>query len=237
MTAFGGRAQDPIPVASCRIGHWDPFWRPCTGSYSSDASGWPLLFVGLEPFLTVVADRQMQLQRGPVAPKLSLATACGERCIILGPDQGLWELSLTTACGERCIIFGPDQGLWEPLAERVCEHARACQPRIGVEVPAEPWHACDVRVSVCIRLLLGGGVTWRWGAGYGNVEMPWWTYGSRGMQLWFPSCIAEPYTPNTRAAMATAATDPELEFDREVYPIGISLAEVAIVGARIKAHR
>lgn len=26
------------------------------------------------------------------------------------------------------------------------------------------------------------------------------------------------------------ATDPELEFDREVYPIGISLSEVAIVG-------
>lgn len=29
----------------------------------------------------------------------------------------------------------------------------------------------------------------------------------------------------------SASTDPELEFDREVYPIGISLAEVAVVGA------
>lgn len=28
----------------------------------------------------------------------------------------------------------------------------------------------------------------------------------------------------------SASTDPELEFDREVYPIGISLAEVAVVG-------
>lgn len=30
--------------------------------------------------------------------------------------------------------------------------------------------------------------------------------------------------------MTAQSTDPELEFDREVYPIGISIAEVAIVG-------
>lgn len=30
--------------------------------------------------------------------------------------------------------------------------------------------------------------------------------------------------------MAAHTTDPELEFDREVYPIGISIAEVAIIG-------
>ena len=30
--------------------------------------------------------------------------------------------------------------------------------------------------------------------------------------------------------MTAHSTDPELEFDREVYPIGISIAEVAIIG-------
>ena len=32
-----------------------------------------------------------------------------------------------------------------------------------------------------------------------------------------------------------SGTDPELEFDREVYPIGISLAEIAIIGAACQA--
>ncbi len=68
--------------------------------------------------------------------------------------------------------------------------------------------------------------------GYGDVEMPWWTYGWRGMQLWFPSSLAEPLSGSTRDSMGFgASTDPELEFDREVYPIGISLSEVAILGA------
>ena len=63
--------------------------------------------------------------------------------------------------------------------------------------------------------------------------MPWWTYGARGMQLWFPSSLAEPLSPTTRETMGFGSgTDPELEFDREVYPIGISLAEIAIIGAR-----
>ena len=61
------------------------------------------------------------------------------------------------------------------------------------------------------------------------VEIPWWTYGARGMQLWFPSSLGEPVSP-AAAARSRPATDPELEFDREVYPIGISLAEVSIVG-------
>jgi hypothetical protein len=68
-------------------------------------------------------------------------------------------------------------------------------------------------------------------AGYGDVEMPWWTYGWRGMQLWFPSSLAEPLSPSTRDSMGFgASTDPELEFDQEVYPIGISLSDVAILG-------
>ena len=69
-------------------------------------------------------------------------------------------------------------------------------------------------------------------ADFGDVEMPWWTYGARGMQLWFPSSLAEPLSPTTREMMGFgSSTDPELEFDREVYPIGISLAEIAIIGA------
>lgn len=48
------------------------------------------------------------------------------------------------------------------------------------------------------------------------------------MQLWFPSALTEPLSP--RAELASKSVDPELEFDKEVYPIGISLAEVAIIG-------
>lgn len=62
------------------------------------------------------------------------------------------------------------------------------------------------------------------------MEIPWWTYGARGMQLWFPSALAEPVSPGA-AADSRYATDPELEFDREVYPVGISLSEVSIIGA------
>lgn len=62
------------------------------------------------------------------------------------------------------------------------------------------------------------------------MEVPWWTYGAGGMQLWFPSSLEEPLSPTTRHSMTAQSTDPELEFDREVYPIGISIAEVAIIG-------
>lgn len=61
-----------------------------------------------------------------------------------------------------------------------------------------------------------------------EVEVPWWTYGARGMQLWFPSSLSEPLSPQSE--MAARSVDPELEFDKEVYPIGISLAEVALIG-------
>lgn len=64
----------------------------------------------------------------------------------------------------------------------------------------------------------------------GDVEIPWWTYGARGMQLWFPSSLAEPLSPSLRDQQHLVSTDPELEFDREVYPIGISISEVAIIG-------
>lgn len=48
------------------------------------------------------------------------------------------------------------------------------------------------------------------------------------MQLWFPSSLTEPLSPHSE--VAAKSVDPELEFDKEVYPIGISLAEVAIIG-------
>lgn len=50
------------------------------------------------------------------------------------------------------------------------------------------------------------------------------------MQLWFPSSLAEPLSPSVRDQQHSVSTDPELEFDREVYPIGISISEVAIIG-------
>lgn len=65
------------------------------------------------------------------------------------------------------------------------------------------------------------------------VEMPWWAYGVRGMELWFPSSLAEPISPRaspSRDQMLIGQLDPELEFDREVYPVGISLADAAIIG-------
>ena len=65
-------------------------------------------------------------------------------------------------------------------------------------------------------------------AGSGGVEIPWWTYGAKGMQLWFPSSLWETLSPRSEAV--SKSVDPELEFDKEVYPIGISLAEVAIIG-------
>lgn len=64
--------------------------------------------------------------------------------------------------------------------------------------------------------------------GRGDVEIPWWTYGTAGMQLWFPSSLMEPLSPTAPASQRSL--DPELEFDKEVYPIGISLSEVAIIG-------
>ena len=47
------------------------------------------------------------------------------------------------------------------------------------------------------------------------------------MQLWFPSALAEPLSPGL---VQSLAEDPELEFDREVYPIGISLSDVSVIG-------
>jgi hypothetical protein len=70
------------------------------------------------------------------------------------------------------------------------------------------------------------------------VEMPWWAYGPKGMQLWFPSLLNRtagssskgPMSPPAATSQASGGNDIELEFDQEVYPVGISLADAAIVG-------
>eukprot|EP00899_Mesostigma_viride_P007295 jgi/Mesvir1/16567/Mv10107-RA.1 len=74
-------------------------------------------------------------------------------------------------------------------------------------------------------------------------ELPWWAYGHRGMQLWFPTVRSEnshhgrPFgDPSAKPPGGTVMNggggqlDPELEFDREVTPLGISPAVGVIVG-------
>ena len=46
-----------------------------------------------------------------------------------------------------------------------------------------------------------------------QVEMPWWAYGPRGVQLWFPSALSDPLSPRQLGAQQH---DIELEFDQEV---------------------
>ena len=54
-------------------------------------------------------------------------------------------------------------------------------------------------------------------------DMPWWLYGPGGMQVYFPAQGTE------GDKGAPAAPDAELEFDREVYPVGVSIGG-AVVG-------
>ncbi len=42
--------------------------------------------------------------------------------------------------------------------------------------------------------------------------MPWWTYGARGMQLWFPSSLAEPLSPTTRETMGFGSVSLTTDF-------------------------
>ncbi|KAK4266874.1 hypothetical protein QN277_023738 [Acacia crassicarpa] len=54
-------------------------------------------------------------------------------------------------------------------------------------------------------------------------EVSWLDYGYRGMQVWYPSPGADPYKQEDFVQL-----DPELEFDREVYPLGL-LPNVGVV--------
>ncbi|KAJ7539613.1 hypothetical protein O6H91_11G101500 [Diphasiastrum complanatum] len=55
--------------------------------------------------------------------------------------------------------------------------------------------------------------------GYFLEEVSWWAYGHQGMQVWYPSSWAD-----------TSQLDPEIDFDREVYPLGLSPFAGVIVG-------
>ena len=72
------------------------------------------------------------------------------------------------------------------------------------------------------------------------VEMPWWVYTAAGMHLLFPSSLptlsgsslfAPQFTPET------AQLEQELQFDAEVFPIGVSLADAAVLGVTQRLHR
>ena len=53
----------------------------------------------------------------------------------------------------------------------------------------------------------------------------WWTYGKNGMSLWLED------------KCETTAPDPELGFDLEVLPIGVSLEDLSIVGLQHRTHK
>lgn len=113
----------------------------------------------------------------------------------------------------------------------------------------------SVSLVDCKETELAGGVEYFWlpqipldiasdiKASYSNynriveaqVEIPWWTYGSGGMRLWFPSQQDSSAFVNEPDPLDLI--DPELEFDQEVLPIGISLSEVSIIGITQRTRR
>lgn len=78
-------------------------------------------------------------------------------------------------------------------------------------------------------------------AGISAVEMPWWVYTASGMHLVFPAALraaaasALPLEP----ALPGASDEPEqeLQFDREVLPIGVSLADASVIGVTQRLRR
>lgn len=56
-------------------------------------------------------------------------------------------------------------------------------------------------------------------------EVSWLDYGHRGMQVWYPSLGADPFKQEDFLQL-----DPELEFDREVYPLGLLPNAGVVVG-------
>ncbi|XP_076948762.1 uncharacterized protein LOC143621133 isoform X1 [Bidens hawaiensis] len=56
-------------------------------------------------------------------------------------------------------------------------------------------------------------------------EVSWLDYGHRGMQVWYPSSGLDPYKQEEFLQL-----DPELEFDREVYPLGLLPNAGIVVG-------
>ncbi|XP_042001958.1 guanine nucleotide exchange factor subunit RIC1-like isoform X3 [Salvia splendens] len=56
-------------------------------------------------------------------------------------------------------------------------------------------------------------------------EVSWLDYGHRGMQVWYPSLGDDPFKQEDFLQL-----DPELEFDREVYPLGLLPNAGVVVG-------
>ncbi|XP_031275810.1 RAB6A-GEF complex partner protein 1-like isoform X2 [Pistacia vera] len=56
-------------------------------------------------------------------------------------------------------------------------------------------------------------------------EVSWLDYGYRGMQVWYPSSGVDPFKQEDFLQL-----DPELEFDREVYPLGLLPNAGVVVG-------
>lgn len=56
-------------------------------------------------------------------------------------------------------------------------------------------------------------------------EISWLDYGHRGMQVWYPSPGVDPFKQEDFLQL-----DPELEFDREVYPLGLLPNDGVVVG-------
>ncbi|ONK76132.1 uncharacterized protein A4U43_C03F24280 [Asparagus officinalis] len=56
-------------------------------------------------------------------------------------------------------------------------------------------------------------------------EVSWLDYGHRGMQVWYPSLGVDPFKQEDFLQL-----DPELEFDREVYPVGLLPNAGVVVG-------
>lgn len=56
-------------------------------------------------------------------------------------------------------------------------------------------------------------------------EVSWLDYGHRGMQVWYPSPGLDPFQLQDFLQL-----DPELEFDREVYPLGVLPSAGVVVG-------
>ena len=65
------------------------------------------------------------------------------------------------------------------------------------------------------------------------VELPCWMYGSDGIRLWFVSDSLK----QGKGYIVQSDLDPELEFDQEVLPIGISLSAVSIIGIAQRIRR
>lgn len=70
-----------------------------------------------------------------------------------------------------------------------------------------------------------------------SKEGPIWAYSERGMQLWYPSAVisaVSPVSPRADHGVPSGEEDPELEFDRELYPIGLVNSMGCIVRLLLK---